>query len=87
MEKTFVRSSYSGVENCVEACPPEELVFRASSWSGGNGGNCLEAAEGAHCVVVRDSKLLEYNNPLVHFGPEAFTAFVGGLAVDEFAHM
>lgn len=29
--------------------------WRKSSWSGGNGGGCLEAGDGVGCVLVRDT--------------------------------
>jgi hypothetical protein len=88
MERIFSKSSYSNGEpisgNCVELSPSDTLSFHASRWSGGNGGNCVEVADSLDDrVVVRDSKDIEM--PYVHVGSEAFTAFVGGLAVEEFA--
>ncbi|MER5467997.1 DUF397 domain-containing protein [Streptomyces sp. NPDC002935] len=54
------------------------VVWQKSSYSGGQGGDCLEVADGHPTLVpVRDSK-----NPLgpsVTFGAAAWTAFVGHL--------
>ncbi|WP_149263397.1 DUF397 domain-containing protein [Actinomadura sp. K4S16] len=33
-----------------------DLRWRKSSYSGGSGGECVEVAAGAGCVLVRDSK-------------------------------
>ena len=51
-----------------------------SSYSGANGGQCLEwapsvASTGA--VPVRDSKHVD--GPVITFGTDAFAAFVGGV--------
>jgi hypothetical protein len=82
-ERSFVTSSYCQEYECVELAPPDDLVFRASSLSGPNGGQCVEVADALDCVVVRDSKNID---PMfVHVQPDAFTKFIGGLAVEEFA--
>lgn len=45
-----------------------------SSYSGGQGGNCIEvAARPADRVVVRDSK--DTTGPVLRFPPEAWQAF------------
>ena len=35
---------------------PDDLTWRTSSYSGSNGGNCIEVAAATHAVAVRDSK-------------------------------
>ncbi len=87
MERSFIKSSRSSLGgDCVELSPPDRLDFHAPRRSGGNGGNCVEVADSFEdCVVVRDSKDVEI--PYIHVGPEAFTAFVGGLVVEEFARL
>ena len=65
-----------------EIQPPAGLVFRSSTYSGPNGGQCVEVASSPERVAVRDSKDIE--QPYVYASPEAFTAFTGGLAVAEF---
>ncbi|PSK90922.1 uncharacterized protein DUF397 [Murinocardiopsis flavida] len=51
-----------------------ELDWHKSSYSGSNGGDCLEVAEAPSAVYVRDTQ----NRELGHlaFDPEAFAAFV-----------
>ncbi|MET9861974.1 DUF397 domain-containing protein [Streptomyces smyrnaeus] len=51
-----------------------------SSYSGGQGGNCLEWAPGAAAtgvVPVRDSK--DTNRAPLHFSPASWSAFVSDL--------
>jgi hypothetical protein len=56
-----------------------ELNWRKSSRSGSNGGNCVEVADNlADRVLVRDSK--DPSGPTLTFGPDAWRAFVHGLA-------
>ncbi|CAL9550273.1 hypothetical protein SUDANB121_04441 [Nocardiopsis dassonvillei] len=52
------------------------LVFRKSSYSGGNGGDCVEVAEGAE-TLVRDTR----NRELGHLGfsAEEWTALLRAL--------
>ncbi|MEU5837165.1 DUF397 domain-containing protein [Streptomyces diacarni] len=61
--------------------PSADTVWFKSSFSGGEGGNCVEWAPGlvgdAGAVPVRDSKDTA-RRPLA-FSPAAWTAFVGGL--------
>jgi hypothetical protein len=45
-----------------------------SSYSGGEGNECLEAASLSSCVMVRDSK--EPQGPVLTFSTAAFAAFV-----------
>ncbi|MFI6762356.1 DUF397 domain-containing protein [Micromonospora sp. NPDC050417] len=51
-------------------------VWRKSTRSSGNQGNCVEVADNiASRVLVRDSK--DPAGPALTFGPEAWRAFVG----------
>lgn len=60
------------------------VTWRKSSYSGGNGGNCVEVAVlPDHSCAVRDSK--DPGGPKFVFGPatwRAFTAAVKGGAFD-----
>ncbi|WP_327190439.1 DUF397 domain-containing protein [Streptomyces xinghaiensis] len=54
------------------------LTWRKSSHSSGNGGECLEVADGvADTVPVRDSK--DPQGPALTFPATAWTAFVTGI--------
>jgi hypothetical protein len=56
-------------------------VWRKSTRSGSNGGNCVEVAGNLPGVVaVRDSK--DAGGPVLAFEPAAFAAFVDGLKMD-----
>ncbi|GAA2715652.1 DUF397 domain-containing protein [Micromonospora olivasterospora] len=51
-------------------------VWRKSTRSSGNGGNCVEVADNLPGVVgVRDSK--DKEGPVLTFGPASWKAFVG----------
>ncbi|MFE0672534.1 DUF397 domain-containing protein [Streptomyces sp. NPDC058867] len=50
-----------------------ENKWRKSSYSSDQGGNCVEVAEGAHTVAVRDSKTPA--GPVLTLDPAAFSAF------------
>jgi hypothetical protein len=53
--------------------------WRKSSYSDGNGGSCIEVADGVTGLVpVRDSKLPD--GPVLLLGPAAWTAFVRTVA-------
>ena len=58
--------------------------WRKSSYSGENGGNCIEAAPGfiPGAVPVRDSK--DPQGPALIFDTDAFTAFVTTVKAGEF---
>ncbi|MFJ2177407.1 DUF397 domain-containing protein [Streptomyces sp. NPDC087851] len=61
---------------------PEE-AWRKSSYSGSNGGECVEVADGiAHTVPVRDSKTPE--GPHLTFPHATFGAFVHAVRRGEF---
>ncbi|MEU1087282.1 DUF397 domain-containing protein [Streptomyces sp. NPDC005576] len=54
-------------------------TWRKSSFSGGDGGNCLETSDNHPGVVpVRDSKLRS-DSPVLVFRTEAWAAFVSDL--------
>lgn len=57
---------------------PSTAVWRKSSYSGGDGGNCLEVATGNPDIVpVRDSKVT--GGPALVFRTVAWSAFVADL--------
>ncbi|MFF7298725.1 DUF397 domain-containing protein [Streptomyces sp. NPDC008265] len=51
-----------------------ELLWRKSSYSGAEGGECVEVAAAAGAVLVRDSK--ELGGPVLTVGPAAWAGFV-----------
>jgi hypothetical protein len=51
-----------------------ERVWRKSSYSGGDGGECVEVAVAAPAVHVRDSK--NVRGPHLSFGASQWAAFV-----------
>jgi hypothetical protein len=53
----------------------DSATWRTSSFSGSNGGNCLESASVAGAVLVRDTKN-GGTGPVLRFTPAAWTAFV-----------
>ncbi|WP_372454926.1 DUF397 domain-containing protein [Streptomyces buecherae] len=58
-------------------------MWRKSSYSGANGGNCVEVAPGfAGVVPVRDSK--DPNGPALAFEASAWAAFVAGVKAGDF---
>ena len=54
-------------------------TWRKSSYSGANGGNCVEIAA-ARTVVVRDSK--DPKGPTLAFGPRAWKQFADHVKAD-----
>jgi len=57
--------------------------FRKSSYSGGNGGGCVEVARNLPGVVaVRDSK--DRTGPVLAFTPDEWHAFTAGVTAGEF---
>ena len=48
-------------------------TWRKSSYSGANGGNCIEIAAAARTVVVRDSK--DPDGPVLAFRPNDWQRF------------
>jgi hypothetical protein len=55
-------------------------VWRKSSYSGANGGNCVEVATGPSTIAVRDSK--DPSGPVLAFGPRAWERFAGQVKAD-----
>jgi hypothetical protein len=51
--------------------------WRTSSYSGDNGGNCIQVGMAALAIAVRDSK--NPGGPQLAFTAEAWTAFTGQL--------
>ncbi|MFE7559492.1 DUF397 domain-containing protein [Kitasatospora sp. NPDC057500] len=51
-----------------------DLVWFKSSYSGGEGGDCVEVAEAAGLVLVRDSK--DKSGPQLAFSLAAWRSFV-----------
>ena len=47
--------------------------WRKSSYSGNNGGNCVEVGNAAHLIAVRDSK--DPDGPLLAFAADTWKAF------------
>jgi hypothetical protein len=50
-----------------------DLTWRTSSYSGSNGGNCIEIAATADAVAVRDSK--DPRGPVLAFSPHGWQRF------------
>ncbi|GAA1904676.1 DUF397 domain-containing protein [Streptantibioticus ferralitis] len=62
----------------------ESAVWRKSSYSGENGGTCVEVADGFPGVVpVRDSKHPE--GPVLLFSAEAWTSFIRDVKTDRYS--
>jgi hypothetical protein len=54
------------------------VIWRKSSYSGGNGGNCIEVGSGQDAVVVRDTKQAD-SGPVLRFDPLAWRRFADRL--------
>jgi len=50
-----------------------DLRWRKSSYSGNGGGNCVEVADQAARVLVRDTK--DHTGPMLRFTPTAWRRF------------
>lgn len=59
---------------------PAQLYWFKSSYSGDEGGECVEIAAGASAIHVRDSK--ERGGPQLAFARSAWTGFVTDLGRD-----
>ncbi|KAB2975732.1 DUF397 domain-containing protein [Streptomyces sp. SS1-1] len=57
----------------TRAAVPEAAWFK-SSYSTGNGGECLEVAPSSDAVLIRDSKRV--TGPVLAVGAEAWSAFI-----------
>ncbi|MBV9450971.1 MAG: DUF397 domain-containing protein [Streptosporangiaceae bacterium] len=58
--------------------------WRKSSFSGGNGGNCVEVAGRDGVILVRDTKA-HGHGPVHRYTPAGWRAFVAGVRAGEFA--
>ncbi|MFI1438000.1 DUF397 domain-containing protein [Streptomyces fructofermentans] len=62
----------------MRECDLTDARWRRSSYSNGEGGNCVEIADGVPGVLpVRDSK--SPDGPVLVLGERAWSEFVGGL--------
>ncbi|WP_051767228.1 DUF397 domain-containing protein [Streptomyces sp. NRRL S-37] len=59
----------------IEETATGRLVWFKSSYSGAQGGECVEVATCPHAVHVRDSK--DTNRPGLAVGSETWAAFIG----------
>jgi Domain of unknown function (DUF397) len=50
--------------------------WRKSSYSGGQGGNCIEVGHGREVIAVRDTKQAG-RGPVLRFSAEAWRRFAG----------
>jgi hypothetical protein len=61
----------------------DNLIWRKSSYSGSNGGNCVEIADNlSGAVAVRDSK--DSGGPVLAFKPDGWRAFTVAIKTGEF---
>jgi Domain of unknown function (DUF397) len=58
----------------------DNLAWRKSSYSGSNGGNCIEIATESGTVAVRDSK--DLHGPVLTFGLRDWQRFADQVKVD-----
>jgi hypothetical protein len=56
----------------------DNATWRTSSFSGSNGGNCIESASVPGAVLVRDTKN-DGNGPVLAFQSAAWAAFTASL--------
>ena len=54
------------------------MKWHKSSYSGGNGGNCVEVGSGQDTVAVRDTKQAD-RGPVLVFSPAAWRGFADRL--------
>jgi hypothetical protein len=54
--------------------------WRKSSYSGGQGGNCIEVGHGREVIAVRDTKQVG-RGPVLRFNAEAWRRFAGQIKV------
>jgi hypothetical protein len=57
-----------------------QLVWRKSSYSGNEGGECVEVAATSESVYIRDSK--DVHRPHLSVNADGWAAFVGFAAAD-----
>ncbi|HTX26255.1 MAG TPA: DUF397 domain-containing protein [Streptosporangiaceae bacterium] len=58
----------------------DRRAWRKSSYSGSNGGNCIEVAVMAGTVAVRDSK--DPHGPVLKFGAQDWVRLAGQVKMD-----
>ncbi|HWU11625.1 MAG TPA: DUF397 domain-containing protein [Streptomyces sp.] len=63
--------------NTTEISAPQELAWYKSSYSGAEGGDCVEVAAVTH-VYIRDSK--QSGGPVLTVGPGAWAGLLGLVA-------
>ncbi|WP_282082960.1 DUF397 domain-containing protein [Streptomyces tendae] len=63
------------MNNAESSTAASDLAWFKSSYSGAEGGDCVEVATGTAVVHVRDSKAV--TGPVVTVSPEAWAGFVG----------
>jgi hypothetical protein len=56
------------------------ITWRKASYSGNNGGDCVEAGNAANLIAVRDSK--DPDGPRLAFGRAGWEAFTADLKAD-----
>jgi hypothetical protein len=56
------------------------IAWRKSSYSGNNGGDCVEIGDAAYLIAVRDSK--DPDGARLAFGREAWEAFAAKVKAD-----
>ncbi|WP_330460752.1 DUF397 domain-containing protein [Streptomyces sp. NBC_00820] len=61
--------------NIAETPVTAQPVWFKSSYSSGEGGECVEVADTAQAVHIRDSKVV--GGPVLTVTPQAWTRFVG----------
>lgn len=70
----------TNMENNTHEHHLSSQTWRKSTYSAGDGGDCLEVAEGHPTLVpVRDSKNL---GPVIAFGASAWAVFVGHVGAE-----
>lgn len=62
--------------------PPIDLTWRKSSFSGANGGDCVEIADAGASLLVRNSKQLAAGE--IPFTRSELAAFIAGCKAGEF---
>ncbi|WP_371788636.1 DUF397 domain-containing protein [Streptomyces griseoaurantiacus] len=63
------------MNNSESSAIASDLTWFKSSYSGAEGGQCVEVAAGTGVVHIRDSKAAA--GPVIHVSPEAWAGFVG----------
>jgi hypothetical protein len=56
------------------------VTWRTSSYSGNNGGQCVEVGNAAHAIAVRDSR--DPRGPMLDFDPQDWQRFTDRVKAD-----